>query len=70
MTIKTNNPLELADKLHTIEEFALAVRTKFGANDSLPDSVLVDIFIKKYPMYSCKIKRTPDQENQTSCGCC
>jgi hypothetical protein len=44
MKINNNNPLALKDKLYTIEEFALAVRTKFGANDNLPDSVLVDIF--------------------------
>ena len=37
MIIDANNPLGLEDKLYTIEEFALAVRTKFGANDSLPD---------------------------------
>ena len=68
MTINPNNPLGLEDKLYTVEEFALAVRNKFGADDSLPDSVLVNIFINKYPIYSCKIKK--DQVNQTSCGCC
>tara|TARA_B100000902_G_C26819415_1_gene673173 strand:- start:337 stop:549 length:213 start_codon:yes stop_codon:yes gene_type:complete len=70
MTGQSNNPLGLEDKLYTIEEFALAVRTKFGANDSLPDSVLVDIFINKYPMYSCKVKKNQGQVNQSSCGCC
>ena len=66
MVINTNNPLEMEDKLYTVEEFALAVRSKFRANDNLPDSVIVDIFIKKYPMYSCKIKRDPNQIDQTN----
>jgi len=70
MSINTNNPLGLEDKLYTIEEFALVVRTKFGTSDNLPDSVLVDIFINKYPVYSCRIKKTKGQSNQTSCGCC
>ena len=68
MTIEAKNPLGLKDKSYTIEEFALAVRTKFGANDSLPDFALVNIFINKYPMYACKIKN--NQTNQTSCSCC
>tara|TARA_B100000902_G_scaffold393861_1_gene448968 strand:+ start:4391 stop:4603 length:213 start_codon:yes stop_codon:yes gene_type:complete len=70
MITDTINPLGLEDKLYTVEEFALALRTKFGANDNLPDSVLVDIFIKKYPIYSCKIKNKKDQLNKNSCSCC
>ncbi|MAQ69695.1 MAG: hypothetical protein CMD23_01195 [Flavobacteriales bacterium] len=70
MITNTNNPLEIEDKLYTVEEFAFVLRTKFGSNDSLPDSVLVDIFIKKYPMYSCKIKKHQNQATQNSCGCC
>jgi len=70
MTINANNPLGLEDKLYTIEEFALAVRTKFGANDNLPDFALVNIFITKYPIYACKIKNTQKQTNQTNCSCC
>ncbi len=67
LSIDTNNPLGLDDKLYTIEEFALAVRTKFGANDGLPDFALVNIFITKYPMYACKIN---NNQNQNSCSCC
>ena len=67
MKIDDNNPLGLEDKLYTTEEFASVVRTKFGANDSLPDFILVNIFINKYPMYACKIK---NNENRTSCSCC
>ena len=53
---KDNNPLGLEDKIHSEKEFARAIRSKFGTNDNLPDSVLVSIFIDKYPIYSCKIK--------------
>jgi len=62
-----NNPLGLKDKTYTEKEFALAIRTKFETNDFLPDEVLVNIFLDKYPMYSCKVKRT---ENKGRCSCC
>ena len=66
----SNNPLGLEDKLYTTEEFALALRNKFGANDNLPDSLLVNIFVTKYPMYACKIKKSQEQGAQNSCSCC
>ena len=62
-----NNPLGLEDKKYTEKEFALAIRNKFETNDFLPDQVLVNIFHDKYPMYSCKVKRT---ENKGGCSCC
>tara|TARA_B100001093_G_scaffold42489_1_gene36116 strand:- start:57 stop:257 length:201 start_codon:yes stop_codon:yes gene_type:complete len=62
-----NNPLGLKDKKYTEKEFALAIRNKFETNDFLPDQVLVNIFLDKYPMYSCKVKRT---ENKGGCSCC
>lgn len=66
MTLETN-PLGLEDKKYTEKEFALALRNKFETNDFLPDQVLVNIFLDKYPMYSCKVKRT---ENNGGCSCC
>tara|TARA_B100001250_G_C19157272_1_gene510718 strand:+ start:325 stop:525 length:201 start_codon:yes stop_codon:yes gene_type:complete len=66
MTLE-NNPLGLKDKTYTEKEFALAIRTKFETNDFLPDEVLVNIFLDKYPMYSCRVKRT---ENNGGCSCC
>ena len=66
MTLE-NNPLGLEDKSYSEKEFALAIRAKFEANDFLPDQVLVNIFLDKYPMYSCKVKRT---ENTGGCSCC
>ena len=62
-----NNPLGLEDKKYTEKEFALAIRNKFQTNDFLPDQVLVNIFLDKYPMYSCKVKRS---ENNGGCSCC
>ena len=66
MTLE-NNPLGLEDKKYTEKEFALAIRNKFETNDFLPDQVLVNIFLDKYPMYSCKVKRI---ENKGGCSCC
>ena len=66
MTLETN-PLGLEDKKYTEKEFALALRNKFETNDFLPDQVLVNIFLDKYPMYSCKVKRTV---NNGGCSCC
>ena len=63
----TKNPLGLEDKSYTEKEFAQALRTKFETDDLLPDQVLVNIFLDKYPMYSCKVKRT---ENKGGCSCC
>ena len=65
--ILETNPLGLEDKKYTEKEFALALRNKFETNDFLPDQVLVNIFLDKYPMYSCKVKRT---ENNGGCSCC
>ncbi len=62
-----NNPLGLEDKKYTIEEFASFIRKKFGVNDSLPDAMLVSVFIDKYPMYSCNIK---ENKNTGNCSCC
>ena len=62
-----NNPLGIEDKKYTVEEFASAIRAKFGVNDSLPDLMLVNVFIDKYPMYSCYIKET---ESNSGCSCC
>ena len=62
-----NNPLGLEEKKYTVEEFASFIRAKFGVNDNLPDAMLVDVFIDKYPMYACKIKQS---ENIGGCSCC
>ena len=67
MNINSNNPLNLEDKIYTVKEFASALRNKYGANDNLSDSILVNIFIEKYPMYACKIK---DSNNKGGCNCC
>lgn len=62
-----NNPLGLEDKIYSEKEFVRAIRNKFGRNDNLSDSVLVSIFIDKYPMYSCKIKTS---KAKVRCSCC
>ena len=65
-----NNPLGLEKKLYTIEEFGSALRNKFGGDNYISNVMLAEIFLAKYPMYSCQIKKPNNYTNQKSCGCC
>tara|TARA_B100001094_G_scaffold41883_1_gene36600 strand:- start:272 stop:460 length:189 start_codon:yes stop_codon:yes gene_type:complete len=56
------NPLGLENKIFSIKEF--------GADNNISDVVLGEIFLSKYPMYSCKIKKSNNYVTQKSCGCC
>ena len=64
------NPLQLEDKLYTIDEFGYAVRCKFGGDENISDVMLGEIFLSKYPVYSCKIKKQKNHISQKDCGCC
>jgi len=65
-----NDPLELGDRLYTIEEFGSVLRRKFGGDNYISDVILAEIFLAKYPTYSCKIKKSKNYISQKSCGCC
>jgi hypothetical protein len=52
-----NNPLGLEDKLYTVEEFGADLRNKFGGDNYISNVMLAEIFLAKYPIYSCKIKK-------------
>ncbi len=65
-----NNPLKLEMKLYTIEEFGNAVRNKFGGDNNISNVMLGEIFLAKYPVYSCKIKKLKNYVSQKNCGCC
>ena len=52
-----DNPLLLEDKLYTVEEFGAALRNKFGADNYISNVMLAEIFLSKYSIYSCKIKK-------------
>ena len=65
-----NNPLKLEMKLYTIEEFGNAVRNKFGGDNNISNVMLGEIFLAKYPVYSCNIKKLENHISQKSCGCC
>ena len=65
-----DNPLELENKLYTIEEFGSVLRRKFGGDNYISDVMLAEIFLAKYPTYSCKIKKSKNYISQKSCGCC
>lgn len=70
MKENNDNPLGLVDKLYTIEEFGATLRNKFGANSYITNTMLAEIFLAKYPVYSCSIKKLENHISQKSCGCC
>ena len=67
---RIDNPLELEDKLYTIEEFGSIVRNKFGGDNYISDVILGELFLSKYPFYSCKIKKSGNYIPKKNCGCC
>ena len=70
MKKSNNNPLGLENKIYTIKEFGSAVRNKLGGDNYISNIMLAEIFLAKYPVYSCKIKKSTDHVSQKSCGCC
>ena len=65
-----DNPLGIEKKLFTIDEFGAPLRNKFGANSYITNTMLAEIFLAKYPVYSCSIKKLENHISQKSCGCC
>ena len=70
MKESNNNPLGLENKQYTIEEFGSALRNKFGADNYISNIMLAEIFLAKYPLYSCKIKKPKNYVSQKNCVCC
>ena len=64
------NPLELENKLYTIEEFGSALRNKFGSDNYISNVMLAEIFLSRNPVYSCKIKKSKNHVSQKNWGCC
>tara|TARA_B100002052_G_C15876409_1_gene597232 strand:+ start:1913 stop:2122 length:210 start_codon:yes stop_codon:yes gene_type:complete len=67
---KNYNPLELENKLYTIEEFGSVIRDKFGGDNYISNVILGELFLAKYPFYSCKIKKSENYTPKKNCGCC
>ena len=65
-----DDSLELEDKLYTIEEFGSIIRNKFGGDNYISDVILGELFLFKYPSYSCKIKKSENFIPKKNCGCC
>ena len=65
-----NDPLDLGQRLYTIEEFGSVLRNKFGCNNYISNVMLAETFLAKHPVYSCKIKKSKNHISQKSCGCC
>ena len=70
MNESDKNPLGLENKLYTIEEFGSVVRNKFGGDNYISNIMLAELFLAKYPVYSCNIKKPKNHISQKSCGCC
>ena len=65
-----DNPLGLENKLYNIEEFGSALRKKFGGDDYISNIMLAEMFLAKYPVYSCRIKKPKAHVSSKNCGCC
>jgi hypothetical protein len=65
-----NNPLGLENKLYTVEEFGSVLRNKFGGDNYISNVMLAELFLSKYPVYFCNIKKSKNHVSQKSCGCC
>jgi len=70
MNKDNNDPLGLEKKLYTVEEFGAVVRGKFGGDNYISNVMLGEMFLAKYPMYSCNIKKSKNHISNKSCGCC
>ena len=70
MEENSENPLELEEKPYSIDEFGALIRNKFGGDNNISNNMLGEIFLAKFPMYSCKIKQSNNHISQKSCGCC
>tara|TARA_B100000902_G_C27034885_1_gene776357 strand:+ start:160 stop:372 length:213 start_codon:yes stop_codon:yes gene_type:complete len=70
MKENNDNPLGIENRFYTIEEFGSTLRKKFGADNYISNVMLAEIFLTKYPVYSCKIKKLKNHVSQKSCGCC
>ena len=46
-----NDPLDLGQRLYTIEEFGSVLRNKFGGNNYISNVMLAEIFLAKHPIY-------------------
>ena len=64
------NPLALEDIMYTIEEFGAMVRRKFGGDNYISDVILGELFLNKFPFYSCKFKKSKIYIHKKNCGCC
>ena len=70
MKEKDNNPLGLENKLYSVEEFGSELRKKFGGYDYISNIMLAEMFLAKYPVYSCRIKKPKAHVSSKNCGCC
>ena len=70
MKENNDNSLGIEKKLYTIEEFDTLLRNKVGVDNYISNNMLPEIFLAKYPVYSCNIKKLENHVSQKSCGYC
>jgi len=70
MKERDHNILGLYNKQYTVEEFGSHLRKKFGGDNYVSNVMLAEIFLAKYPNYSCIIKKPTNHISQKNCGCC
>ena len=42
----------------------------FKKNPHISDVILGELFLNKFPFYSCKIKKSKNYIHKKNCGCC
>ena len=70
MNKDNSDPLGLEKELYTVEEFGAVLRSKFGGDNYISNVMLGEMFLAKYPMYLCNIKKPKNHISNKSCGCC
>ena len=68
--VENNDTLGLENKLYTIEELDSIIKDKFAGDNAITNVVLGELFLAKYPFYSCKIKKSENYIPKKNCGCC
>ena len=70
MNKDNSDPLGLEKELYTVEEFGAVLRSKFGGDNYISNVMLGEMFLAKYPIYLCNIKKQKNHISNKSCGCC
>ena len=65
MKENNENPLGIENKEYTIEEFGATIRNKFGGDDNVSNTIIAEMFLAVYPIYSCLLYTSPSPRDRT-----